>query len=132
MKANKVYVILTLCLNRAEVYAKRLIYTLADRLLVVEEKKVGNTPAKVECKAILNTLAAREKEIKAHTLGDTLSELKCMEMFDILSDTVALNEVESLGDTQSKVNAKALDYQMADKKAEVNSTNLVTLANAKK
>jgi len=42
-----------------------------------------------------------------------------MEMLDKLSDTVAVNEVESLCGTQANVNAKALDYQMADKKAEV-------------
>ena len=36
-----------------------------------------------------------------------------------MSDTVADNEVESLGDKQVEVNAKALDYQMADRQAEV-------------
>ena len=100
-------------------YAERLIYTLAERLLVVEKEKIGKTPAKVECKAMLNTLAAREKKIKVRTLVDTLFELKCMKMLDTLSDTVAVNEVESLGDTQAKVNGKRLDYQKADNKVEV-------------
>ena len=59
-----------------EVDAETLIYTLADRLPVVEEDKVGNTPAKVESKAVLDTLAAKEIEVKVHTLGDTLSKLK--------------------------------------------------------
>ena len=41
-----------------------------------------------------------------------------------MSDTVAENEVESLCDTQIEVNVKALDYQMADRKAEVNVEKL--------
>lgn len=41
-----------------------------------------------------------------------------MQTFDTLSDTVAENEVDSLGDTQIEVNAKALDYQMADRQAD--------------
>ena len=42
----------TLCYTLAEIAAETLIhtYTLADRLPVVEEEKVGNTQAKVECK----------------------------------------------------------------------------------
>jgi len=42
-----------------------------------------------------------------------------MEILDALSNTVAVSEVEPLRDRRAKVNAKALDYQMADKKAEV-------------
>ena len=74
------------------VEAEALIYTLAGRLQVVEEDKVGNTPAKLEWKAV--------------------------QTFDTLSDTVAENEVDSLGDTQMEVNGKALDYQMADWQAD--------------
>ena len=108
----------TLCYTVDKVDAETLIYTLADRLPVVEEDKVGNTPAK-ESKAVLDTLAAKETEVKIHTLGDTLSKLKNIETFDTLSHPVAENEVESLGDTQIEVNAKALDYQMPDREAEV-------------
>ena len=108
----------TLCYTVDEVDAETLIYTLADRLPVVEEDKVGNTPAK-ESKAVLDTLAAKETEVKIHTRGDTLSKLKNIETFDTLSHPVAENEVESLGDTQIEVNAKALDYQMPDREAEV-------------
>ena len=43
------------------------------------------------------------------------NELKSIETLDTLSDTVAENEIESLGNKQVKVNAKALDYQMADR-----------------
>ena len=64
--------------------AETLLYALAHRLSVVEEEKVGNTPAKVECKAVVETLAARETEVKVEALGDTLSEL---------TDMVAINEV---------------------------------------
>ena len=71
--------------------------------------------AKVKCKAVLDTLAARETEVKVHILGNTVYELKSIETLDTLSDTVAENEIESLGNKQVKVNAKALDYQMADK-----------------
>ena len=94
--------------------AERLIYTLADRLPVVEEEKVGNTSAKVECKAVHDTLAARQTEVKVHTLDDTLSELKGIETLDKLT----------LGDTQVKVNAKGLDYLIAKRKAEVKSEKL--------
>ena len=73
--------------------------------------------ANVKCKAVLDTLAAREREVKVHTLGNTVSELKGIETLDTLSYTVAENEVESLGNKQVKVNAKALDYQMADRQA---------------
>ena len=69
--------------------------------------------AKVKCKAVLDTLAARETDVKVHTLGNTVYELKSIETLDTLSDTVAENEIESLGNKQVKVNAKALDYQMA-------------------
>ena len=71
--------------------------------------------AKVKCKAVLDTLAARETDVKVHTLGNTVYELKSIETLDTLSDTVAENEIESLGIKQVKVNAKALDYQMADR-----------------
>ena len=71
--------------------------------------------AKVKCKAVLDTLAARETEVKVHILGNTVYELKSIETLDTLSDTVAENEIESLGNKQVKVNAKALDYQMADR-----------------
>ena len=71
--------------------------------------------AKVKCKAVLDTLAARETDVKVHTLGNTAYELKSIETLDTLSDTVAENEIESLGIKQVKVNAKALDYQMADR-----------------
>ena len=71
--------------------------------------------AKVKCKAVLDTLAARETEVKVHILGNTAYELKSIETLDTLSDTVAENEIESLGNKQVKVNAKALDYQMADR-----------------
>ena len=71
--------------------------------------------AKVKCKAVLDTLAARETEVKVHILGSTVYELKSIETLDTLSDTVAENEIESLGNKQVKVNAKALDYQMADR-----------------
>ena len=71
--------------------------------------------AKVKCKAVLDTLAARETEVKVHILGNTVYELKSIETLDTLSDTVAENEIESLGNKQIKVNAKALDYQMADR-----------------
>ena len=71
--------------------------------------------AKVKCKAVLDTLAARETEVKVHILGNTVYELKSIETLDTLSDTVAENEIESLGIKQVKVNAKALDYQMADR-----------------
>ena len=55
----------TLCYILAEVDAETLIYTLTDRLPVVEEEKVGIMPAKVECKAVLKALAAREKKLKS-------------------------------------------------------------------
>ena len=42
-----------------------------------------------------------------------------MQMLDTSSNKVAVNKVESLGHTLVKVNDKALDYQMADRKAEV-------------
>ena len=71
--------------------------------------------AKVKCKAVLDTLAARETDVKVHTLGNTVYGLKSIETLDTLSDTVAENEIESLGNKQVKVNAKALDYQMADR-----------------
>ena len=71
----------------------------------------------MKCKAVLDTLAAREREVKVHTLGKTVSELKGIETLNTLSDTVAENEVESLGNKQVKVNANALDYQMADRQA---------------
>ena len=71
--------------------------------------------AKVKCKAVLDTLAARETEVRVHILGNTVYELKSIETLDTLSDTVAENEIESLGNKQVKVNAKALDYQMADR-----------------
>ena len=71
--------------------------------------------AKVKCKAVLDTLAARETDVKVHTLGNTVYVLKSIETLDTLSDTVAENEIESLGIKQVKVNAKALDYQMADR-----------------
>ena len=71
--------------------------------------------AKVKCKAVLDTLAARETDVKVHTLGNTAYELKSIETLDTLSDTVAENEIESLGIKQVKVNAEALDYQMADR-----------------
>ena len=71
--------------------------------------------AKVKCKAVLDTLAARETDVKVHTLGNTVYGLKSIETLDTLSDTVAENEIESLGIKQVKVNAKALDYQMADR-----------------
>ena len=48
-----------------------IIYALADKLLVVEDEKVGNISAKVECKAVLDTLAARETEVKVHILEAT-------------------------------------------------------------
>ena len=51
---------------------KTLIHELADRQPVVEEEKVGSTPAKMDCQAVLDTLAAREKEVKVHTLGQML------------------------------------------------------------
>ena len=73
--------------------------------------------AKVKCKAVLDTLASRETEVKVHTLGNTVSELKGIKTLDTLSYTVAENEVESLANKQVKVNAKALDYQMADRQA---------------
>ena len=73
--------------------------------------------ANVKCKAVLDTLVAREREVKVHTLGNTVSELKGIETLNTFSDTVAENEVESLGNKQVKVNAKALDYQMADRQA---------------
>ena len=69
----------------------------------------------MKCKAVLDTLAARETEVKVHILGNTAYELKSIETLDTLSDTVAENEIESLGNKQVKVNAKALDYQMADR-----------------
>ena len=72
---------------------------------------------KVKCKAVLHTLAAREREVKVHTLGNTVSELKGIETLNTFSDTVAENEVESLGNKPVKVNANALDYQMADRQA---------------
>ena len=81
-------------------YDETIIYALADKLLVVEDEKVGNISAKVECKAVLDTLAARETEVKVHILGNTVSELKGIETLDTLSDTVAENEIESLGDKQ--------------------------------
>ena len=71
--------------------------------------------AKVKCKAVLDTLAARETDVKVHTLGNTVYGHKSIETLDTLSDTVAENEIESLGIKQVKVNAKALDYQMADR-----------------
>ena len=71
--------------------------------------------AKVKCKAVLDTLAARETDVKVHTLGNTVYGLKSIETLDTLSDTVAENEIESLGIKQVKVNAKAVDYQMADR-----------------
>ena len=37
---------------------------------------------------------------------------------------VAVIEVKSFRDTQAKVNANALDYQMADRKAEVKMNKL--------
>ena len=48
-----------------------IIYALADKLLVVEDEKVGNISAKVECKAVLDILAARETEVKVHILEAT-------------------------------------------------------------
>ena len=42
-----------------------------------------------------------------------------METVHTLSDTVAEHEEESFEDTQVKVNTMALDYQMADRQAEV-------------
>ena len=69
----------------------------------------------MKCKAVLDTLAARETDVKVHTLGNTVYGLKSIETLDTLSDTVAENEIESLGIKQVKVNAKALDYQMADR-----------------
>ena len=42
-----------------------------------------------------------------------------MQMLDTCCDKVAVNKVESLGDTLVKVYDKALDYQMADRKAEI-------------
>ena len=104
----------TLCYTLTKVDAKTLIYALTDRLPVVEEAKVDNTPAKVESKAVLDALAAREKAVNGHRLGDPLSKLKGIETLDTLCDTVAENEVESLGDKQVEVNAKALDYQIPD------------------
>ena len=104
----------TLCYTLTKVDAKTLIYALTDRLPVVEEAKVGNTPAKVESKAVLDALAAREKAVNGHRLGDPLSKLKGIETLDTLCDTVAENELESLGDKQVEVNAKALDYQIPD------------------
>ena len=52
-------------------YDETIIYALADKLLVVEDEKVGNISAKVECKAVLDTLAARETEVKVHILEAT-------------------------------------------------------------
>ena len=46
-----------------------------------------------------------------------MSELKGIETLNTFSDTVAENEVESLGNKPVKVNANALDYQMADRQA---------------
>ena len=88
----------TLRYTLAELDAETLICALADRLRVVEEELVGNTPTKVECKAVLERLAAKETEVKIQTLGYTLSELKGMEALHTLSDTVAANKVESPGD----------------------------------
>ena len=48
-----------------------IIYALADKLLVVEDEKVGNISAKVECKAVLDILAARETEVNVHILEAT-------------------------------------------------------------
>ena len=36
-----------------------------------------------------------------------------------MNDTIAENEGVSLADTQVEINAKALDYEMTDKKEEV-------------
>ena len=71
----------------AQVDAKRLIYSLTNRLLLVKEDKVRHMPTKVECKALLDTLADKETEVKVHTLGE-----------------------HTLGDTQVEVYTKALDY----------------------
>ena len=86
---------------------------------MVEDEKVGKTSAKVECKAVLDTLAARETEVKVHTLENAVSEQKGIETLNTLSDAVAENEVELLADKQVEVNAKALNYEMADRQTEV-------------
>ena len=106
-------------LHTCRVDDETIIYALADKLLVVEDQKVGNISAKVECKAVFDTLAARETEVMIHTLRNTVSELKGIETLDTLSDTVAEKAVESLGNKQVEVNAKALHYHMADRQAEV-------------
>ena len=59
-----------LCYTLAHVNARKLIYTLTNGLLLVEEDKVGNMPVKVERKAVLDTMADRETEVKVHTLGE--------------------------------------------------------------
>ena len=61
--------------NKVSNMPAKLIYTLTDRLPVADVEKVGNMPAKMECKAVLNTLSAREREVMVHTFGDTLSGL---------------------------------------------------------
>ena len=58
-------------LHTCRVDDETIIYALADKLLVVEDEKVGNISAKVECKALLDTLAARETEVKVHILEAT-------------------------------------------------------------
>ena len=109
-------------LVKRQVDGQTLCYTLAevdDREQVVDDEKVGETSAKVECKAVLDKMAARKTEVKVHTLVNTVSELRGIETLDTLSDTVAENEVESLGDKQVEIKAKALEYQMAERQAEV-------------
>ena len=59
-----------LCYTLAHVNARKLIYTLTNGLLLVEEDKVGNMPVKVERKAVLDTMADRKTEVKVHTLGE--------------------------------------------------------------
>ena len=99
---------------------------------MVEDEKVSKTSAKMLCKAVLDTLAARETEVKAHTPVNTVSDLKGIETLDTLSDTVAENEVESLGDKEVEVNAKALDYQMADREADVKVEKLGAISQRRK
>ena len=105
----------TLSYPLVKVDAKRLLYALTDRLLVVEENKVG----KEECQGVLDTPADRKSEVEVHSFGDTLSELKGMETLHTLSVTVAENKVELLGDTQLEVNTKALGYRITDTEEEV-------------
>ena len=105
---------------------------LADRQRVVEDEKVGKTSVKVECEAVLDTLAARETQVKVHTFENTVSELKGIETLHLLSDTVAENEVDLLGDKKVDVNAKALDYQMGDRQAEVKVEKLCDTSERRK